>query len=86
MFSVSDVDNMEKQLDDEAMYDEEPVDEVPEEVQEAPKKGTSRSGNAPQSASAPSAEEDQENYEDPDPAYPVRLNITVEKVCNESKI
>ncbi|KAJ6256572.1 hypothetical protein Dda_8436 [Drechslerella dactyloides] len=75
IFSIADLNAVDEKLDDPSLYEQEDIPATPEEM-EASQKRTS--GGEPRSAAAP--EEDEQEYDEAsEPAYPARLNITIEK-------
>ncbi|KAK6352694.1 hypothetical protein TWF730_009506 [Orbilia blumenaviensis] len=71
IFSIADLNAIDEKLDDPSLYDQEDIPE-PGELESSTKRGAN--------TEARSVEEDEPEYEEAsEPAYPARLNITIEK-------
>ncbi|KAF3912826.1 hypothetical protein AA313_de0202375 [Arthrobotrys entomopaga] len=74
IFSIADLNTLDDKVDDPSLYDQEEMNEPLEE--DMPSKRAS--GSDPNSVATP--EEDEQEYDEAvEPAYPARLNITIEK-------
>ncbi|KAF3926775.1 hypothetical protein ABW21_db0208753 [Orbilia brochopaga] len=75
IFSIADLNAVDEKLDDPSLYEQEDIPNSPEEM-ESSQKGA----NGAETRSAGAPEEDEQEYEEAsEPAYPARLNITIEK-------
>jgi len=78
LFSVADLDSVDDKLEDSALYDED-SSEASEEGEEEVKPKKALAKTSTQTTMNETEEEDAEFEEDAEPAYPVRLNVTIEK-------
>ncbi|KAF3927266.1 hypothetical protein ABW20_dc0109132 [Dactylellina cionopaga] len=74
IFSIADLNTIDEKLDDASLYDQEDVPEGPEDLEPPQKRGSGT-----ETKPLPQEEEEQEYDEAGEPAYPARLNITIEK-------
>ncbi|EWC45049.1 hypothetical protein DRE_06329 [Drechslerella stenobrocha 248] len=75
IFSIADLNAVDEKLDDPALYEQDDVPESPDEINTDLKRTP---GTESRPAVAP--EEDEQEYDEAsEPAYPARLNITIEK-------